>query len=179
MLESALSLAGTDATGAARILVSVAQKDAAEHLVLNNSTRAAVNESIAAEELAQWRRELVDWLDRAGRGGANAQLECWPVHRRLEQSASFPSSTLRAPIALSDKEPRKVQRPPQPGQELTDRIVACQLGDLGFEYRVRRVLGISLGDLRARWMHYRHEASSQSSWNYQTTAPFKNVRAQK
>merc|ERR1712217_461047 len=108
----------------------------AEHLVLNNSTRAAVHESIAAEELAQLRRELVDCLDVAGRGGANSQLECWPV-------------------------PRKLQGPPEPGQELTDRIVACQLGDLGFEYRVRRVLGLSLGDLRARWMHYRHEARTQ------------------
>merc|ERR1712039_576472 len=68
-MGSALALAGSDVTGAARTLVSVAKKDAAEHLVLNNSTRAAVHESIAAEELAQLRRELVDCLDVAWSAG--------------------------------------------------------------------------------------------------------------
>merc|ERR1712056_95114 len=112
----------------------------------------------------------------AGRGGANAHLECWPVHRRLEHSSSFPSSTRKAPTVSSDKGPRKLQSSAEPGQELTDRIVACQLGDLSFEYRVRRVLGISLGDLRARWMHYRHEARTQAPWALRSAAPFKSQR---
>jgi len=41
--------------------------------------------------------------------------------------------------------------------DLEDTIVGCRLGDLGLEYRVRRVLGLSVGDMRARWKQCRHE----------------------